>query len=62
MEALRILKLPLEAAKFAGRQLLGGAWAELPPLPQPDFKRPVRASIQYFSTFEIPENIELGEE
>lgn len=62
MEALQILKLPINAARFLGHQLLGGAWAELPPLPQSDVKRPVRANIQYFVTPEIPDNIHLGEE
>lgn len=67
MELLRTLKLPIQAAKFAGHQLLGGAWGELPPLlPTRAVRVPTRAiraaNIQYFSTSEVPDNIELGNE
>jgi hypothetical protein len=67
MERIQILNTPLRIARYAGRQLLGGAWAELPPLIQTKPTRvPTRAiqpaSIQYYSTPEIPGNVELGEE
>lgn len=62
MEALQILKLPIQIAKYAGRQMLGGAWSELPALPQGEYQAPVRASIQYYSTPETPDSIELGHE
>lgn len=65
MESLSLLKLPLDVARFVGRQMLGGGWADLPPLPQGEYHAPVRASasIQYYQTsFEIPDNVELGQE
>lgn len=62
MELLQIAKLPIDAMRFAGRQLLGGAWADLPKLPQPDFEAPARASIQHYRTPDLPENVELGQE
>ncbi|HYG84576.1 MAG TPA: hypothetical protein VD907_06920 [Verrucomicrobiae bacterium] len=67
MEILKLAKLPLEAARFAGKQLLGGAWGELPAMPQGEIRRPVRASISYYSTSPegapvVPANISLGEE
>jgi len=68
MELLRIAKLPLEAARFAGHQLLGGAWSELPPLlPTRPTRVPTRAAIHYYSTdpqlqLDIPGNIVIGEE
>jgi len=65
MELLRIPKLPIEAARFVGRHLLGGAWAELPPLlPTRPTRVPTRpASIQYYSTGpETSENVVRGDE
>lgn len=66
MEILKLAKLPLEAARFAGHQLLGGAWG--------DFGerygeavggyKPHPASIQFYTTgaVEVPDNIIIGEE
>lgn len=51
------------AGRFALNQIQGGGWSELPALPEKEpIVRPVRAAIHYFSTPEIPDNIELGDE
>lgn len=55
MEALDILKAPGHVARHIGQQLLGGAWADMPALPQPDFIRPARILA-------VPENVILAEE
>lgn len=67
MERIQILNIPLRVARYAGHQVLGGAWSELPPLlPTRETRVPTRAippaTIQYLSTPEIPDNIELGDE
>lgn len=50
MELQPILKAPLEVAKFIGARLIPGGWAELPPIPESDIVKPVRANIQYITT------------
>lgn len=56
MERVRVIPTALAVAHFLGERVLGGAWAELPALPQPDFVRPARLLPV------IPENIIIGEE
>lgn len=66
MEILKLAKLPLDAARFAGRQLLGGAWGDF----GEKYGEAVGghkvhpASIQFYTTgaVEIPDNIQVGEE
>ena len=58
-----------KAGRFALHQMQGGAWAELPPLPQGPYEAPKRvsANITYYTTgdqlrLDIPDNINLGQE
>lgn len=62
MERLDLVRIPVNVAKFIGHQLAGGAWSELPPLPQGEIHRPVRASLQFYRTPDVPDNIIIGEE
>lgn len=55
MEKSKVVTAPVAMARFVGERLLGGGWANLPPLPQGEIVRPARC-------VRVPENIILGEE
>lgn len=40
------------AGQFVVKQFQGGAWTDLPPLPQGEVHRPVRANIEHYNTGE----------
>jgi hypothetical protein len=64
MELLKIAKLPISAMKFAGKQLLGGAFGELGnQYGEATGGHKVHpASLQFYRTPETGDNIQLGDE